>query len=312
MVTYILRQFIYSILIIFGVMTVTFILVRVLPAGDPARLVSGQRTDIQTIESIRRIWKLDRPIYEQYGDFLSKAMHGDLGRSFATNLDVRDSIIERCPATALLAFGALAIATIMGITIGVISAWKSNTVFDYSSMVLALLGISVPVFVLGIFLLIINKWLGWFGSQGYIHSSDGWDFSLLILPLIALAARPLSIIARITRSSMLEVLSQDYIRTARAKGLPIGKTIIKHALRNALNPVITTISAWLAGTLAGTVFIEQIFGWPGIGRLAFQAVFQLDFPMIQGTVLFTAVVFVIVNFLVDIIYSMLDPKVRLS
>lgn len=312
MVTYILRQFIYSILIIFGVMTVTFILIRVLPAGDPARLVSGQRTDVQTIESIRRLWKLDRPIYEQYEDFLWKAMQGDLGRSFATNLDVRESIVERFPATVLLAFSALALATLIGITIGVISAWKSNTVFDYSSMVVALLGISVPVFVLGIFFLIINKWLGWFDSQGYVHTGDHWDFSLLILPMIALAARPLSIIARITRSSMLEVLSQDYIRTARAKGLPLRTTILKHALRNALNPVITTISAWLAGTLAGTVFIEQIFGWPGIGRLAFQAVLQLDFPMIQGTVLFTAVIFVIVNFLVDILYSMLDPKVRLS
>jgi peptide/nickel transport system permease protein len=313
MLTYIIRQFIYSILIIFGVMTVTFVLIRVLPAGDPARLVAGQRTDIQSLESIRRMWKLDRPIYEQYADFLGKAVQGDLGRSFATNLVVRDTILERFPATALLAVSSLVIASVLGIAIGVVSSWKPYTFFDYSSMVLALLGISVPVFVLGIFLIaIFNKWLHWFDASGYIFSGGEANYSLLILPMIALAARPLSIIARITRSSMLDVLSQDYIRTARAKGLGASTTVLKHALRNALNPVVTTISAWLAGTLAGTFFIEAIFNWPGIGRLAFQAVTQLDFPMIQGTVLFTAVVFVAVNFVVDIVYSMLDPKVRLS
>lgn len=313
MLTFIIRQFIYSVLIIFGVITVTFILVRVLPAGDPARLVSGQRTDIQTVESIRRLWKLDRPIYEQYFDFLGKAVRGDLGRSFASNLDVRETILDRFPATALLAVTALAISTLLGIAIGVISAWKPYTIFDYSSMVIALLGISVPVFVLGLFLaLVFNNWLGWLKGVGYIFNNGTLDLTFLILPVAALAARPLSIIARITRSAMLDVLSQDYIRTARAKGLPMGATILKHALRNALNPVVTTISAWLAGTLAGTFFIESIFNWPGIGRLAYDAVLQLDFPMIQGTVLFTAVVFVAVNFIVDIVYSLLDPKVRLS
>jgi peptide/nickel transport system permease protein len=313
MLTFILRQFIYSVLIIFGVITVTFVLVRVLPAGDPARLVSGQRTDIQTVESIRRLWKLDRPIYEQYLDFLWKALRGDLGRSFASNLDVRETVVDRFPATAILAVTALAFSTLIGIAIGVISAWKPYTVFDYTSMVIALFGISVPVFVLGLFLaLVFNNWLGWLNGVGYIYSNGSLDLTFLILPVAALAARPLSIIARITRSSMLDVLSQDYIRTARAKGLPMGTTILRHALRNALNPVVTTISAWLAGTLAGTFFIESIFNWPGIGRLAYDAVLQLDFPMIQGTVLFTAVVFVAVNFIVDIIYSLLDPKVRLS
>ncbi len=313
MLTFILRQFIYSVLIIFGVMSVTFILIRVLPAGDPARLVAGQRTDLQTLESIRRSWKLDRPIYEQYADFIGKAAQGDLGRSFASNLVVLDTIMDRFPATALLAFTALVIATIVGIAIGVISAWKPYTAFDYTSMVIALFGISVPVFVLGLFLaLVFGQWLDLLPGSGYIDRGGYIDLTYLILPMLALAARPLSVIARITRSSMLDVMSQDYIRTARAKGLPIGTTILKHALRNAMNPVVTTISAWLAGTLAGTFFIETIFNWPGIGRLAYDAVLQLDFPMIQGTVLFTAVVFVAVNFLVDIIYSLLDPKVRLS
>ncbi len=313
MLTFILRQFIYSVLIIFGVMSVTFLLIRVLPAGDPARLVAGQRTDLQTIESIRRAWKLDRPIYEQYADFLGKAAKGDLGRSFASNLVVLDTLIDRFPATALLAVTALVIATILGVSIGIISAWKPYTAFDYTSLVLALFGISVPVFVLGLVLVrVFSQWLGWLPGNGYIDRSGSIDLSYLVLPMLALAARPLSVIARITRSSMLDVMGQDYVRTARAKGLPLSVTILKHALRNALNPVITTISTWLAGTLAGTFFIETIFNWPGIGRLAYDAVLQLDFPMIQGTVLFTAVVFVAVNFLVDIIYSMLDPKVRLS
>lgn len=313
MLSYIIRQLVYSILIVFGVVTVTFVLIRVLPAGDPARLVAGQRTDLQTLESIRRAWKLDRPIYEQYLDYLGKVAQGDLGRSFASNLVVLDTILDHFPPTALLAFTALLIATLAGIAIGVISAWKPYTAFDNTAMVTALLGISVPVFVLGLTLAVVfSRWLQWFPGAGYITSRGYLDLSFLVLPMLALAARPLSIIARITRSSMLDVLSQDYIRTAQAKGLRSGVVILRHALRNALNPVVTTISAWMAGTLAGTFFIEQIFNWPGIGSLAFNAVMQLDFPMIQGTVLFTAVIFVIVNFVVDIIYSLLDPKVRLS
>jgi peptide/nickel transport system permease protein len=165
--------------------------------------------------------------------------------------------------------------------------------------------------VLGLLLIIVATAVGLYPGVGYMFRGNQMQIEYLILPMIALAVRPLSIIARITRSSMLDVLSQDYIRTARAKGVAAGTTIIKHGLRNALNPVVTTISAWLAGTLAGTLFIEQIFNWPGIGQLAYDAVLQLDFPVIQGTVLVAAVIFVIVNFLVDIVYALLDPKVRL-
>ena len=166
--------------------------------------------------------------------------------------------------------------------------------------------------ILFLLILVFNTWLDILPATGYITKDGPVNLKYLVLPVIALAARPLSIIARITRSSMLDVLSQDYIRTARAKGLPISTTVVKHGLRNALNPVVTTVSAWLAGTLAGTFFIEYIFSWPGIGLLGFDAVIQLDFPMIQGVVLMTAVIFVLVNFLVDILYSVLDPKVRLS
>jgi ABC-type dipeptide/oligopeptide/nickel transport system permease component len=286
--------------------------VRILP-GDPARLMAGQRADLQSIQALRRQWKLDEPLPVQYIDFMSRAATGDFGRSFAFNRPVVETIVDKIPATAILAVSALTLSSLLGVAIGVISAWKPNRWFDDVAMVSALLGISMPSFVLAILLaLVFAYWLDILPGVGYITRGSRIDLSYLILPMIALAARPLSIIARITRSSMLDVLSQDYVRTARAKGLPISTTILRHALRNALNPVITTISAWLAATLAGTLFIEYVFNWPGLGSLALNAVQQLDYPVIQGTVLFTAITFVVINFLVDVLYSMLDPKVRLS
>ena len=312
MLTFIIRQFFYSLLIILGVMTVTFAVVRILP-GDPARLVAGQRGDVQSVQSLRKQWKLDEPLPVQYVDFIMRAATGDLGRSFAFNRPVVETILDKVPATAILALSALALSSILGVAIGVISAWKPNRWFDDVAMVTALLGISVPSFVLAILLaLVFAYWLDILPGVGYIVRGTRVDLSHLILPMVALAARPLSIIARITRSSMLDVLNQDYVRTARAKGLPVRTTVLKHALRNALNPVITTISAWLAATLAGTLCIEQVFTWPGLGQLALNAVQQLDYPIIQGVVLFTAVVFVVINFLIDVLYSVLDPKVRLS
>lgn len=312
MTTYIIRQFIYSIFIIFGVLTVTFVIIRLLP-GDPARLMLGQRADVQSIAALRKEWKLDQPITVQYLDFVGRTIRGDLGRSFSFHRPVMDTILERIPRTAILAVSALILSTIVGVLIGILSAWKPYTFFDNAAMVFALLGISVPVFVLGaLFVLIFIQKLHIIDSPGYIVEGDSLRLQRLILPMIALAARPLSIFARITRSSMLDALSQDYVRTARAKGVSEKKTVLVHAFRNALNPVVTTVSAWLAATLAGTFFIEQIFGWPGLGLLAYDAVLQLDFPVIQGVVLLTAIIFVVVNFLVDIVYSMLDPKVRLG
>lgn len=312
MTTYIIRQFIYSIFIIFGVLTVTFVIIRLLP-GDPARLILGQRADVQSIAALRKEWKLDQPIWVQYGDFIARTVTGDLGRSFSFNRPVTETILETIPKTAILAVSALVLSTIIGVLIGILSAWKPYTFFDNAAMVFALLGISVPVFVLGaLFVLVFIQKLHLIGSSGYIVEMGELRLQRLILPMVALAARPLSIFARITRSSMLDALGQDYVRTARAKGVSEKKTVLLHAFRNALNPVVTTVSAWLAATLAGTFFIEQIFGWPGLGLLAFNAVLQLDFPVIQGVVLLTAIIFVIVNFLVDIVYSMLDPKVRLG
>ena len=308
MATYILRKLLYSILILVGVITVTFSLMYVIP-GDPARLMLGQRADIASIDAVRKQLGLDDPLYVQYGRFMYKAVQGDLGRSYSSNRDVLKTILDTFPASALLAVTALILSSIIGILIGVISSVRPYTFADNASMFIALFGISFPPFALGLIMaLVFGAWLKWLPISGYINNG----FIYLILPMLTLALRPLAIIARLTRSSMLDVLNQDYVRTARAKGVSGWRVIIKHALRNALNPVITTISAWLAALLGGTFFIEYIFNWPGIGLLAINSILSLDFPMIQGTVLFTAVIFIIVNMLVDVVYAFLDPKVKLS
>lgn len=308
MATYIIRKLLYSILVLVGVITVTFSLMYVIP-GDPARLMLGQRADIASIDAVRKQLGLDDPLYVQYGRFMVKAVQGDLGRSYSSNRDVLTTILETFPATAVLAVSALILSSIIGILIGVISSVRPYTFADNFSMLVALFGISFPPFALGLIMaLVFGAWLKWFPISGYINNG----MIYLVLPMLTLALRPLAIIARLTRSSMLDVLGQDYVRTARAKGVNEWKVIIKHALRNALNPVITTISAWLAALLGGTFFIEYIFNWPGIGLLAINSILSLDFPMIQGTVLFTAVIFIIVNMIVDIVYAFLDPKVKLS
>lgn len=308
MATYTIRKLLYSILVLIGVITVTFCLMYVIP-GDPARLMLGQRADIASIDAVRKQLGLDDPLYVQYGRFMFKAVQGDLGRSYSSNRDVLTTIIDTFPATAILAISALILSSIIGILIGVVSSVKPYTFADNFSMLVALFGISFPPFALGLIMaLVFGAWLKWFPISGYINNG----IIYLVLPMLTLALRPLAIIARLTRSSMLDVLGQDYVRTARAKGVTEWKVIIRHALRNALNPVITTISAWLAALLGGTFFIEYIFNWPGIGLLAINSILSLDFPMIQGTVLFTAVIFIIVNMIVDIIYAFLDPKVKLS
>lgn len=305
---YITKNFLYSLLIIIGVITVTFCLLYVIP-GDPARMLLGQRADVKSVEAVKEELGLNKPIYIQYVDFLYKAVQGNLGRSYSTNREVVKTILDKFPATALLATSALFLSTILGVLIGIISSIKRYSFVDNASMIFALIGISIPQFVFAlIMVLIFGAVLKWFPISGYI--TQGWDH--LILPMVTLALRPLAIIARMTRSSMMDVMSSDYVRTAKAKGLSSGKVIFKHTLRNALNPVITTLSASLAATLGGAFFIEYIFNWPGIGLLAVDAILKLDFPVIQGTVLFSAVIFVVINFFVDIIYAWLDPKVKLS
>lgn len=306
MIGYVLRKVLYTLLVLSGVVVVTFF---IRPPGDPARVLLGQRADSASVAALREQLGLDKPLPYQIGAYVSNLGRGDLGRSIATNRPVSETIAERFPATALLAFTSIIIATFLGILLGVIAAWRPNSWVDTITMSTSLLGISLPAFVVGLLLvLIFGVGLEWFPISGYIDRGA----EHLVLPMITLAIRPLSVIARVTRSSMLDVLGQDYVRTARAKGLSDISVFMKHALRNALNPVVTTVSAWFAGLLAGTYFVEFIFNWPGIGLAAFNAIEKLDYPMIQGTVLFTAIIFVSVNTIADILYGFIDPKVRVS
>jgi len=307
MAHFLLRKLMYAVLVLIGVIVVTFF---IRPPGDPARVMLGQRADSASIAALRSKMGLDQPLPVQIGRYLTNVVvHGDLGKSIATDRDVAETIAERFPATALLASTAMIIATFLGIALGLVASWRPNTWLDSLTMSLSLTGISVPSFVVGLlFVIIFGVTLEWFPNSGYIDRGIAY----LILPMVTLAIRPLSIIARVTRSSLLDVLGQDYIRTARAKGLGESVVFVRHALRNALNPVVTTISAWFAGLLAGTYFIEFVFNWPGIGLAAFNAIEKLDYPMIQGTVLFTAVVFVLVNIVADLVYAFIDPKVRIQ
>lgn len=307
MLTYIIRRSLMAVPILIGVATITFLLSFVLVPGDPVRMIMGQHADQATIESIRQEMGLDKPLVVQYVNFIVKIFQGDLGRSYKTRRAVSTSVVERFPATLKLGFSAMGVAVIIGIIAGIISAVKPYSISDAVVMIFALLGISMPVFYLGLLLIVVFAvWLNLLPVGGY----GGGDLSYLILPAIALGAMQAARIARMTRSSLLEVIRMDYIRTARSKGLGEKIVIFKHALRNALIPVITVIGTQLGYLLGGTVLTETTFSWPGIGRLAVDAVKSRDFPMIQGTVLFMAIVFIVINLIVDISYGWFDPRIR--
>ncbi len=308
MTAYAIRRLLQAIPVIIGVTSITFLLIYVIPA-DPARLMLGMRADLATVESMREDLGLNDPLYVQYGRFLWNALHGDLGRSFATNRDVLESILERLPATALLAFASILFAVVLGIPLGVISAMRRNSLLDFASMFFALAGISIPVFFLGILLSwILGFELRLFPVTGYV---DERGLAALVLPAVALGTRPLALVARLMRSSMLEILRKEYICAARARGASEWLVIFKHALINAFNPVLTAITGSLAALLAGAFFVEFIFQWPGMGLLAIRAIRTLDVTMIQGTVLVAAVIFVFVNLAADLLYRVLDPRVQL-
>ncbi|MCE1166291.1 MAG: ABC transporter permease [Bacteroidetes bacterium] len=308
MKTFIIKNLANSLLIVFGVLTVSFILTFMLP-GDPAKMMLGQRADEESVQSVRKELGLDKPFYRQYISFISRAAKFDLGKSYITNRDVSATILEKFPATIILSLVAMIFAALLGILAGVISSIKPYTFYDYISTIISLFGISIPQFVLALLMVyIFGAELKWFPISGYVD--NGCQY--IVLPAFALALRPMAITARITRTSMLEVLCKDYVKTARAKGLSEFKVIFKHALRNALNPTVTALSSSFAATLGGVFFIEYIFNWPGIGSLAMDSIMKLDFPMIQGSILFSALVFVAINFMVDIAYAYLDPKVKLG
>lgn len=306
MFSYIIRKILYAVPVVWGVITVVFILINVVP-GDPAMIMMGQRGDEETLAKIRADMGLDLPLHEQYTRFLGQFVRGDLGTSYRTNEKVTDALAGHFNATAKLALGALALGTILGVSMGVVSAVKQYSFFDYSAMFIAIAGVSAPVFWVGLLLLMVFAYgLGWIPGAGY---GDG-SFQYLILPMITLGVRPAALTARLTRSCMLEVLNQDYIRTAFAKGLPGRIVVVKHALKNAMIPVITILGTQISELLSGAVLTETIFAWPGIGRLSVDSLLARDLPMIRGTVIFMALIFLVANLLVDISYGFFDPRIR--
>ncbi|MBI4675034.1 MAG: ABC transporter permease [Chloroflexi bacterium] len=331
---YLLKRSLTLILVLLGVSLLVFGFVRLIP-GDPAVVMLGERATPENIERIRAQLGLDKPVYEQYLIFISNALRGDLGTSVLRQEPVTREIIRRFPATIELAFGAMIIATLLGIPLGILSAVKRNSWFDASSMVVALTGVSMPVFWLGLMLIFLFAvTLRWLPSGARLDANTQFqpitnsvllDSLLqgnpalffqgvrhLILPALALGTIPMAIIARMTRSSMLEVLNQDYVRTARAKGLHERGVILRHALRNALLPVITVVGLQVGILLSGAILTETVFSWPGIGRWLVDAIYARDYPIVQGVTLTIAIIFVVINLFVDVLYTLVDPRVRLD
>jgi peptide/nickel transport system permease protein len=304
---YLVKRVISTLPVFWGIATIIFILMFMVP-GDPARMLMGQRGDEETLTRIRGELGLDRPFLVQYGLFWNRLFHADLGQSYRQHRPVTQIIMERFPITLRLAAFAIVVALAFGMFAGVLAAIYRGRWVDYTTMAFSLAGVSIPIFWFGLMLIIVfSTWLGWFHT-GY---GDG-GFRYIVLPGVSLSAVTMGTIARITRSSILEVLRADYVQTARAKGLPEIKVILKHVLRNALIPVVTVAGNHLAGLLTGAIATETIFAWPGLGRAVFEAIAMRDRPVVLGGVLFIAFIFVAVNFFVDILYSALDPKIQMD
>lgn len=298
------RRLLLAIPVLIGVTFVTFVLLNVVP-GDPVAIMLQKRADPETLASVKRQLGLDRPWYVQYGSFLLGAIKGDLGKSFFTKIDVASELWVKFKTTLNLALASYLVAVVIGMTAGIAAAVNQNTPIDTGAMVLAMVGVSAPVFWIAILLQILfGLYLGWLPISG--HAS----WASFILPGIALGTRFAASIARITRTSMLEVIRQDYIRTAAAKGLTHRVIIFKHALKNALIPVITLAGMQIGSLLGGSMLVETVFGIPGLGRYYIEALTKRDFPVVQGMVLFTAVVFVAANLIVDLSYGFIDPRIR--
>lgn len=280
-----------------------FSIIRFIP-GDPARAIAGVHASPQYIEQVRKELLLDEGLHIQYFVYMGNLLQGDMGRSTFTRRPVTVELMQRFPNTLLLAASAMVIASFIGLSAGIISATRRYSLFDNVSMLAALVGVAAPVFWLGVmFQLLFSVQLGWLPSGGI----GTWKH--LVLPALTLGLATAALIARITRSSMLEVLRQDYITTARSKGLIERVVIYKHALKNALIPVVTVMGLQFGTLLGGAVLTETVFSWPGIGRLMVDSILARDYPVVQGAVLLLAVFFVLINLVVDIIYAFLDPRI---
>jgi len=327
---YIVMRVLAAVPVLVGVTFICFTVLMAAP-GDPVRIVMGQHYDAEIAASLRAEWGLDQPFIVQYGRFLGRTAQGDLGKSYVKGgMDVGPYLLQRFVNTLLLTLVAMAIAIFVGLIAGIVSAAWPRSAADYLLMLGAVAGISVPVFWLGLMLqLLFASWLGWLpvSDMSYTGNLESlwrqlngnylaywWQATgkYFVLPGATLSVVPMAIIARLTRSSMLEVMNLDYIRTARAKGLSFRRVVLVHGLRNALIPIVTVIGNNFAILLTGAVLTETVFAWPGLGRAMVQAVTQYDYPIVLGGVMLMAVVFVIVNLVVDLLYCAIDPRVRIS
>jgi len=301
---YVLRRLLEAVPVLIAVTFIVFVSVRLVP-GDPARTIAGPEAGDATVEAIRKDLGLDRPVLAQYVTFMARISTGDLGNSYYYKTPVLQEVLRRFPATLYLAAAAIVISLVIGIGIGTLSAVMRGSLADRGTLIFAIAGVSMPSFWLALILIIVFAVnLGWLPAGGY----GTWRH--LILPALTLGLFGAGTIARFTRSSILEVLQQDYVRTARSKGLRFRAVLRKHVLRNALIPVITLLGLQLGAFLSRAVVTETVFGWPGIARVTVTAVLDRDFPLIQGTVLWLALVFIVTNLVVDVLYSLIDPRIR--
>lgn len=306
MITFLIKRLVQMIPVLIGVTLVVFLIMQMVP-GDPAVLLAGEGASKETIEEIRTQLGLNQPLYIQYFDYLTNIFKGDLGVSIKNNKPVLDEILVRLPITMELALFSILITIVLGMAAGIISAIKPYSISDLSVMLIALIGISIPSFWFGLMLMYL------FSVKLQILPVAGWDsWQHIILPALTLGAGGAAIVARMTRSSMLEVIRQDYIRTARAKGLREQIIISKHALRNALIPVITVVGLQFGALLGGTVLTESIFAINGLGRLIVESIRMRDLPMVQGGVLVASIIFVLVNLLVDLLYRVFNKRIELN
>ena len=343
MLRYTLKRLLYGLLVILGVVTLVFFLFNILP-GDPARMMLGQRADAESIEVINRDLGRDKPVGLQFLNYLNDlvpiSFHNNsdqssyffldpdkyapyttllkagstsvvlkapyLRRSYQSKRKVSEIIATAFPQTALLALVAMAFALVVGVALGVVSALRKDTWIDRVALVLSTLGMSLPSF----FAAILIAWFFAYVLAGVTH--EYLDLKNLILPALTLGIRPLATLTQLSKNSMLDALSQDYIRTARAKGLPYRKVVVHHALRNALNPIVTSASGWLAGLMAGAVFVEYVFDWKGMGIVIVDGLEKYDFPVVMGCILFICLLLVVINIITDILYGLIDPRVRMD
>jgi peptide/nickel transport system permease protein len=309
---YIARRVLQVLVVMLGVSIIVFAVIHLIP-GDPVRVALGTRFNQETYEALRARAGLDQPLVIQYFDWLGGALTGDLGVSFRSGEPVTSAIVERLPATLTLAFAALAVALLIALPLGVVSAVRSGRPVDYVATFVSQIGISIPDFWMGImFILLFSLTLGWLPPSGYVSPLEdpvGW-LQRLLMPAVTIGVVSGAILTRFVRSSVLDALGQDYTRTARSKGLRERVVISRHVLKNAMIPVVTVTGLQLATLLGGVIVVEIVFSWPGLGQLALVAVQRRDYPVLQGTVLLFALTFLLINLVVDLLYAYLDPRIK--